>query len=80
MPTVDRKGPYRFHFYSDEGFEPPHIHVRHEGTDCKFWLHPVALAMNRGVPLHWLNEIEKIIREKESVYLRKYHEHHRRQF
>ena len=27
MPTVLRIGPFRFHFYSDEGNEPPHIHV-----------------------------------------------------
>ncbi|MCI0750676.1 MAG: DUF4160 domain-containing protein [Flammeovirgaceae bacterium] len=27
MPTVLRIGPFRFHFYSDERNEPPHIHV-----------------------------------------------------
>jgi hypothetical protein len=27
MPTVLRIGPYRFFFYSNEGHEPPHIHV-----------------------------------------------------
>lgn len=80
MPTVFRRGPYRFHFFSDEGIEPAHIHVRFKGCDCKFWLNPVALAMNRGVPLHRLNEIEKIIREKETFLLEKYDEHRRRQF
>mgnify|MGYP006272194493 CR=1 FL=1 len=80
MPTVLQKGPYRFHFFSDEGIEPAHIHVRFEGTDCKFWLIPVSLSMNRGVPLHRLNEIEKIIREKETFFLTKYDEHRRRQF
>ncbi|MFM7717768.1 MAG: DUF4160 domain-containing protein, partial [Microcystis sp.] len=28
MPTVIRIGHFRFHFYSDEGSDPPHIHVR----------------------------------------------------
>jgi hypothetical protein len=35
---------------------------------------------NRGVPLHRLNEIEKIIREKEPFFRTKYNEHRRRQF
>jgi len=29
--TVRRIGSFRFHFYSDEGTEPPHIHVRCPG-------------------------------------------------
>ena len=27
MPTILRISSYRFHFYSDEGNEPEHIHV-----------------------------------------------------
>ena len=49
MPTVLRIGPYRFHFYSNEGNEPPHIHIRFEGNECKYWLEPIALAKNRGI-------------------------------
>ncbi len=30
MPTVFRSGPYRFFFYSNEGSEPPHIHVQRD--------------------------------------------------
>jgi len=29
MPTVLRIEGFRFHFYSDEGNEPPHIHVEY---------------------------------------------------
>jgi len=36
MPTVLRIGPYRFHFYSREGGEPPHIHVTREDMEAKF--------------------------------------------
>lgn len=50
MPTVLRIGPFRFHFYSNEKGEPPHIHVDFEDGDAKFWLEPVALARNRGIP------------------------------
>lgn len=30
MPTVARVGSYRFFFFSNEGTEPPHIHVQRE--------------------------------------------------
>jgi hypothetical protein len=52
MPTVLRIGSFCFHFYSDEGNEPPHIHVRCSNGEAKFWLVPVALARNRGVSPH----------------------------
>jgi hypothetical protein len=42
MPTVMRIGPYRFHFYSRENNEPPHIHVTREEMEAKFWLRPVS--------------------------------------
>ncbi len=44
MPTVLRIGNWRFHFYSDEDGEPPHIHVATPDGECKFWLAPVRLA------------------------------------
>ena len=34
MPTVLRVGGFRFHFYSDEGIEPPLIHVRCAEGEC----------------------------------------------
>ncbi|MFM7277967.1 MAG: DUF4160 domain-containing protein [Microcystis aeruginosa] len=42
MPTVIRIGHFRFHFYSDEGSESPHIHVRSSDGECKFWLEPIT--------------------------------------
>jgi hypothetical protein len=44
VPTVARIGPYRFFFFSNEGSEPPHIHVQRDRALAKFWLRPVALA------------------------------------
>ncbi|MEA1981170.1 MAG: DUF4160 domain-containing protein [candidate division Zixibacteria bacterium] len=49
-------GSFRFHFYADEGNEPPHIHVATPDGECKFWLQPVRLAKNIGVFL-WGNII-----------------------
>lgn len=44
MPTVLRSGPYRVFFHSDEGHEPPHVHVVRDDRIAKFWLDPVKLA------------------------------------
>ncbi len=44
MPTVLRVGRYRFHFFSNEGQEPSHIHVQAVGDQAKFWLEPIELA------------------------------------
>jgi len=49
MPTILRIGSYRFHFYSDEGKEPPHIHIEYGASECKFWLSPISLAGNKGI-------------------------------
>jgi hypothetical protein len=78
MPTVLRIGPYRFHFYSDEPNEPPHIHVRVTGKECKFWLETVALARNRGIPAHEIREIERLVFAHQESFIKKYHEYHSR--
>ena len=48
MPTVLRSGPFRFFFYSNEGSEPPHVHVEAGAHVAKFWLAPVRLAWSGG--------------------------------
>ena len=63
MPTVLRIGSYRFHFYSDEGDEPAHIHVETSEGECKFWLEPVQLARNKGVAPVIIRKIEKLVIE-----------------
>lgn len=48
MPTVLRIDGYRFFFFSNEGSEPPHIHVQQAEKYARFWLQPLQLAMNSG--------------------------------
>jgi hypothetical protein len=52
MPTVLRWGPYRAFFYSNEGGEPAHVHVRAGDREAKFWLHDLTVAINAGFPAH----------------------------
>jgi hypothetical protein len=44
VPTVLRWGPYRAFFYSNEGGEPAHIHVRSGNKEAKYWLHDLTIA------------------------------------
>lgn len=76
MPTVLIVGSYRFHFYSNERGEPPHIHVDFDDNDAKFWLVPVSLARNKGIPVSELRKIERIIRENAELFIGRYHEFH----
>jgi hypothetical protein len=76
-PTVLRLDAFRFHFYSDERGEPPHIHVTLGDGECKFWLDPVRLAVNRGLPAQVVRKIERLIFENRTYLLEKYREYHR---
>jgi hypothetical protein len=39
MPVVLRVNGYKFFFYeADVAHEPPHIHVRKEENEAKFWI------------------------------------------
>lgn len=44
MPTILRIQGFRFFFYSNEGNEPPHIHVEKAEASAKFWLESVELV------------------------------------
>lgn len=76
MPTVLRVGSFRFHFYSDEGHEPPHIHVDTGDGECKFWLDPIVLASSYRVPPQVIRRIERLVYERHDFLLEKYHEHY----
>ena len=38
MPTILIVDGFRFHFFSREGQEPPHIHIRKGDAIAKYWL------------------------------------------
>ena len=61
-PTIYREGPYRFHFFSEEGREPAHVHVQAAGSRAKVWLHDGSVARCQGFQDH---EIAQILRNVE---------------
>jgi hypothetical protein len=75
MPTVLRKGRYRFYFFSSDELEPPHVHIKAGGEQAKFWLDPVRLAANYGFKAHELNRIERLIKENQTKLLEAWNEY-----
>ena len=75
MPTFDDIGPYKVFFYSAEGNEAPHVHVRRDRATAKFWLNPVRLARSRRFGDHELRAIQRIVEENERRILEAWHEH-----
>lgn len=69
MPTVLRIDGYRFFFYSNEGGEPPHIHVEKGGAAAKWWLRPTRTAWNDEFRPAQLRRIRRIIDDHETELL-----------
>jgi len=77
MPTILRVGRYRFHFFSNERREPPHVHAKAGGDEAKYWLDPIALAANYGFNARELNEIERHVGTHRGQLLEAWNEYFR---
>ena len=75
MPTVLRVGRYRFSFFSNEGAEPPHIHVHAAGDQAKFWLKPIELERNYGFNVRELHQLRDIITQHQQELLEAWNEY-----
>ena len=75
MPTVLRWGPYRAFFYSNEGDEPAHVHVRAGDKEAKFWLHDLAVAVNAGFPAHEIGDIIRYLKQNRDQLVSGWNEH-----
>ena len=62
-------------FFSNEGTEPPHIHVQRDRGLAKFWLQPVALARVTGFRAVELRRVEKLIDNHRERFLEAWHEY-----
>lgn len=75
MPTVLRSGPYRFFFYSSDGDEPPHVHVKRDDRAAKYWLEPVRYEWSVGFRPVELRRIQAIIAENLELLLEAWNEY-----
>ncbi len=76
MPEVFRKFGFVFFFYSNEGHEPIHVHVRKSGGFAKFWIEPVELEYAQGMKIQDLRKAEELLLANTSLVIKKWYEIH----
>jgi Domain of unknown function (DUF4160) len=75
VPNLLHDHGLRYFFWSNEGSEPPHVHVERDDDAAKFWLEPVRLAKNWGLSPRDLQRATLTIKEHEQEFLKKIAEH-----
>lgn len=75
MPTLLLVEGFRFHFFSREGSEPPHVHVRKGDAIAKLWLRPVRLAFAEGFNPSELRRLRELTFEHQTAFLARWHEY-----
>jgi Domain of unknown function (DUF4160) len=75
MPTVLRWRGWIFLFYSADGEEPPHVHVRKGRQEVKFWLADCGVAAMRRVSDRELRVLQAQVRQHRDAFLEGWHEH-----
>lgn len=75
MPTILLTQGFRFFFFSQEGNEPPHIHVEHGDKVAKFWLNPVELSSSTDFRSHELKKVRMLVIQHRELFVEKWNEH-----
>lgn len=74
MPTVFRHGGFRFHFYSNEGNEPPHIHITGHGGEMKVWLPSLEVEFSFGLAPREQRQVLEVVKDKKDFLMEKWNE------
>ena len=74
MAEIFRKLGFVFFFYSNEGSEPKHVHVRKAGGFAKFWIEPVELEFSQGLKVPEIAKAESLINENLELINKKWDE------
>jgi hypothetical protein len=76
MPEIFRSFGFVFFFYSNEGQEPIHVHVRTAGGFAKFWIDPLELDFCQGMKTSDIQQAEQLILEHLEIITKKWNEIH----
>ena len=76
MPEIFRSYGFVFFFYSNEGVEPIHVHVRKAGGFAKFWIEPVELEFSQGMKTSDIQHAEELIIAHLEMINKKWNEIH----
>lgn len=75
MPTILAIEGFRFFFFSNEGVEPPHVHVEKADGYAKFWLQPAQLVRSEGLTPAQLRRVRELVEENTLLFLERWHEY-----
>ena len=75
MPTLLRVEGFRFFFFSNEGQEPPHVHLSKGDGVAKLWLRPVRLAYAYGLAPAELRRARELTVEYEPTFVERWHDY-----
>lgn len=79
MPTILNDQGFRFHFFSDEGSEPCHIHVKKGAGRGKIWMLPkLKEDYYYNFTAQEKRKIKRIIEENRGYIIEKWNEHFNR--
>jgi len=78
MPTLLQAEGFRFFFYSNEGSEPPHVHVAKGGGEAKLWLQPVRLAYSFGLGPTELRRVRELTFQHQAGFVERWNEYFNR--
>ena len=74
LPTVLKEFGYRFFFYSNEGLEPPHIHITGKGGEMKVWIPEMVVEFSYRLSPSEQRKIMTLVRDKVDMLLEKWNE------
>ncbi len=74
MPTILRIDGFRFFFYSNEGNEPPHVHVEKGDGWGKYWIDPVGKDYMHNFTPKEEKRIDQIVYDERDNFKSKWYE------
>ena len=77
MPRLLEWNGWKFFFYSREGLplEPPHVHVRKDRSEAKFWLVPqVRLASDRRMDPRTIKMLLSVVEQHRDEFEGRWHD------
>ncbi|MDX1943296.1 MAG: DUF4160 domain-containing protein [Saprospiraceae bacterium] len=65
---------FRFFFYSNEGNEPPHVHVEKEKGRGKYWIEPAQKEYMYNFSKQDEKKVDDIVEEEQENFKKKWYE------
>jgi hypothetical protein len=75
VPTLLLVDGFRFHFFSNEGHEPPHVHVRKGDGVAKVWLDPLTIAYTEGLNAAEVRRIRELVFANRAMFMARWNEY-----